>query len=124
MKNIFAYILALLIVLSFIILISCDGEGTIENREEAAREILSESCDMIQDAAGELAGEKLIMSYVFETIASNSCNCIIDIIIPGMAEKYTLSELKDLLEKPVKRTRIISEMILEKRSEVIDCLTF
>jgi len=102
-----------------IILCACSTD-TLEKRKEVAEELLSAQCDIITNSATDFIDSDLL-SGLLDAVLGNRCDCVNEILVPKMAEKYTLEQLNEFREEPVNVKFAIKDLITENQTEVTNC---
>ncbi len=92
-------------------------------RIAAAKDLLSSNCDELTNMSTEYI-KKNWAANTMKFIEENRCNCVIEILAPKMADKYSLQELLDLKNKPIHDIQAITEIIEANKDDVMKCLTF
>jgi hypothetical protein len=107
----------------FITLYSCGPNDDRPQRLAIATEILQNNCDDVIQLSTEHVKRKWLQIGI-SIVESNRCNCIVDSLIPRLADKYSLEVLKELKTKSFGDV-IQTTQIIEENSEVIkDCALF
>lgn len=59
-----------------------------------------------------------LLKDIVAVIANNRCNCVTDIIIDKMADKYSLEELETMRDQPIHSMQAIGKLISDNANKI------
>lgn len=95
-----------------------DGKGSeAAQKEVIIKEILGKDCTFIAQASAEYIKQPVLAAGV-NAMVSNRCDCILEVIVPQMMQRYTLHELEEMKIKPIQTLQIVANLIIENAGEI------
>src|SRR6218665_2969017 len=94
-----------------------DTNSETHQKEAIVKEILGKDCLFISQASSEYIKQPMLAAGV-NAIVSNRCDCIQEVIVPKMIQRYTLHDLQEMEVKPIQTMQIVANLIIENAGEI------
>ena len=101
-RGVINFTIFIFVILSFV---SCKEKIQQNQKSKVAKIIVQNSCNDIKDILETV-------NTIFDEDADQFCDCIEEIVVPVLTEKYTIEELKDIKENATKRFIVFGKILI------------